>query len=51
MQTRTEEITTPSGQMGVHVVRPDGEGRSRSSCSSITDPVSTKVEADHGAHR
>src|SRR4051812_31417861 len=26
MQTRTEEITTPSGPMGIHVVRPDGEG-------------------------
>jgi carboxymethylenebutenolidase len=26
MQTRTEEITTPNGPMGVHVVRPDGEG-------------------------
>ena len=26
MQTRTEEITTPSGPMGVHIVRPDGDG-------------------------
>jgi carboxymethylenebutenolidase len=26
MQTRTEEIETPSGPMGVHVVRPDGDG-------------------------
>ena len=26
MQTRTEEITTPSGPMGIHVVRPDGDG-------------------------
>jgi carboxymethylenebutenolidase len=26
MQTRTDEITTPSGTMGVHVVRPDGDG-------------------------
>ena len=26
MQTCTEEITTPSGPMGVHVVRPDGDG-------------------------
>ena len=26
MQTRTEEITTPSGPMGVEVVRPDGDG-------------------------
>jgi dienelactone hydrolase len=26
MQTRTEEITSPSGPMGIHVVRPDGEG-------------------------
>ena len=26
MQTRTDEITTPSGPMGVHVVRPDGDG-------------------------
>ena len=26
MQTRTESITSPSGPMGVYVVRPDGEG-------------------------
>ena len=26
MQTRTEEIATPNGPMGVQVVRPDGEG-------------------------
>jgi len=26
MQTRTEEISTPSGPMGVHAVRPDGDG-------------------------
>lgn len=26
MQTRTETITAPSGPMGVHVVRPDGDG-------------------------
>jgi carboxymethylenebutenolidase len=26
MQTHTEEITTPSGPMGIHVVRPDGDG-------------------------
>ena len=26
MQTRTEEITTASGPMGVHAVRPDGDG-------------------------
>jgi carboxymethylenebutenolidase len=26
MQTRTDEISTPSGPMGVHIVRPDGEG-------------------------
>jgi len=26
MVTRTETITTPSGPMGVHVVRPDGDG-------------------------
>ena len=26
MQMRTEEITAPSGPMGVHVVRPDGDG-------------------------
>lgn len=26
MQTRTAEITAPSGPMGVHVVRPDGDG-------------------------
>jgi carboxymethylenebutenolidase len=26
MQTRTEVITSPSGPMGVHVVRPDGAG-------------------------
>lgn len=26
MQTRTEEITTPSGPMGVFVTRPDGDG-------------------------
>ena len=26
MQTRTEEITTPSGPMGVRVMNPDGEG-------------------------
>lgn len=26
MQTRTEEIPAPSGPMGVHVVRPDGDG-------------------------
>ena len=26
METRTEEITTPSGPMGVHIVRADGDG-------------------------
>ena len=26
MQTRTETITSPSGPMGIHVVRPDGDG-------------------------
>jgi carboxymethylenebutenolidase len=26
MQTRTEAIPTPSGPMGIHVVRPDGDG-------------------------
>jgi carboxymethylenebutenolidase len=26
MQTRTETIDSPSGPMGIHVVRPDGEG-------------------------
>ena len=26
METSTDEITTPSGPMGVHVVRPDGDG-------------------------
>ncbi|MDH3731300.1 MAG: dienelactone hydrolase family protein [Acidimicrobiia bacterium] len=26
MQTRTETITSPSGPMGIHVVRPEGEG-------------------------
>jgi carboxymethylenebutenolidase len=26
MQTRTETITSPSGPMGVHVVRPEGDG-------------------------
>jgi carboxymethylenebutenolidase len=26
MQTRTEEISTPSGPMGVYAVRPDGDG-------------------------
>ena len=26
MQTRTETINAPSGPMGVHVVRPDGDG-------------------------
>lgn len=26
METRTETITSPSGPMGVHVVRPDGDG-------------------------
>ena len=26
MQTRTETITAPAGPMGVHVVRPDGDG-------------------------
>lgn len=26
MQTRTESIPSPSGPMGIHVVRPDGEG-------------------------
>ena len=29
MQTRTEEITTPTGPMGVHIVRSDGEGVAR----------------------
>jgi carboxymethylenebutenolidase len=26
MQTRTETITSPAGPMGIHVVRPDGDG-------------------------
>ena len=26
MNTRTETITTPSGEMGIHAVRPDGDG-------------------------
>lgn len=26
METRTETITSPSGQMGIHVVRPEGDG-------------------------
>ena len=26
METRTEVIAAPSGPMGVHVVRPDGDG-------------------------